>query len=864
MSAILEAAINAVKNSELSFCKFISANDSGETGGHQAGVYIPKRAISLIFDEPGVKGHNKVGEGLVKWHDGKEVQARFIYYGKGTRNEYRITRLGRNLKVGYLFILAKKDKKNYEAYILCEKKEIVSFLDLLGLNANEPYHLISKQKEAIFKPQARIIHTLGSELIKDSFAAIIELVKNSYDADAEIVEIKFYNLNKEDTAKIVIADDGHGMDYDTVENVWMVPGTTDKLDRKQSPGGRNFLGAKGIGRLATGRLGNNLILETTDDKKYTTTLKINWSLFSAHKFLDEVPFFINDENKGLPTGTTLTIENINNEWREEKTIRLLKKELRKLLSPVSIKKEKFEIFLDLNDCGIDEFKIYNGEIEPFPVLDYFDYRLWGKIEKNGKVKLSYRNGVDLRIPIDSISFDLSDKEKEIIYLNGDVSLDFRVFDRDPDSIDELIARSNLKDDKGNFMGKNETRRLLTELSGVGIYREGFRIRPYGDQGYDWLELDKDRVQNPSLKIGSDQVSGYIFIGNETESGLQEKSSREGLFENESYFSLINAVKLTLLELEDRRFAFRQKTGRGRQAGRIEETLANLFDFSRIENQINKILKDNKITDGSSRQIKEILEKEKIEKAKDLEKIQETLARYEGQVTLGKIVGVLMHEGRKPLKYIDEQAPRIQRWVDFLLKYNLLEKKEAIFSKDEIIQRLEGLKNEGKLLINLFNKVDPLAVRRRRFILKNDINKIIDQCITLFENEIRKEKIKIIRKYNRTYYFKGSDSDLYICLTNLFDNSIYWLSTQTKNRVITIDLSYEDNFLVMDFSDNGPGIKDEYIDMIFEPGFSTKTRGTGLGLSIAGESITRIGGKLKLIDNVKGSHFRIELQKGEIK
>jgi len=92
MSEILNEAIESVRNSDLSFCKFVSANDAGETGGHQAGIYVPKRAISLIFDEPGKKGENKESTGFVKWYDGLEVEARFIYYGKGTRNEYRITR----------------------------------------------------------------------------------------------------------------------------------------------------------------------------------------------------------------------------------------------------------------------------------------------------------------------------------------------------------------------------------------------------------------------------------------------------------------------------------------------------------------------------------------------------------------------------------------------------------------------------------------------------------------------------------------------------------------------------------------------------------------------------------------------------
>jgi hypothetical protein len=95
---------------------------------------------------------------------------------------------------------------------------------------------------------------------------------------------------------------------------------------------------------------------------------------------------------------------------------------------------------------------------------------------------------------------------------------------------------------GQYVGRREARVILDSFNGIGVYRNGFRLRPLGDAGYDWLELDKDRVQNPSVKIGSDQVIGFIHIESEEESGLEEKSARDGLKETFQYFGLQEICK----------------------------------------------------------------------------------------------------------------------------------------------------------------------------------------------------------------------------------------------------------------------------------------------------------------------------------
>lgn len=145
-------AINSVLNNELGFCKFLSANDTGATGGHQAGIYIPKTSAKILFQESGQKGENKDKWVKVKWQDDFVTDTRFVYYGKGTRNEYRITNFGKDFPfltseyTGALFVLAKENEECYQGYILNYEEDIETFLNTFGLNPTETNCLIDTAK----------------------------------------------------------------------------------------------------------------------------------------------------------------------------------------------------------------------------------------------------------------------------------------------------------------------------------------------------------------------------------------------------------------------------------------------------------------------------------------------------------------------------------------------------------------------------------------------------------------------------------------------------------------------------------------------------------------------------------------------
>lgn len=144
-------AIQSVNSGLLAYCKFLSANDTGDTGGHQAGIYIAKNAISILFDTPGIKGENKSRFVKIHWQDEFTTDSRFIYYGTGTRNEYRITRFGRGFPylrpehTGDLLVFVKKDSDDYAGYLLETEDDINAFLDAFALSPTDTGTIIQKE-----------------------------------------------------------------------------------------------------------------------------------------------------------------------------------------------------------------------------------------------------------------------------------------------------------------------------------------------------------------------------------------------------------------------------------------------------------------------------------------------------------------------------------------------------------------------------------------------------------------------------------------------------------------------------------------------------------------------------------------------
>lgn len=145
-----EAAIKATQDGYATYCKFITPNDTGSTGGHQSGYHISRTAWSLFFDSPGVKGTNKDKMVTIQWQEDFETESRFTYYGTGTRNEYRLTRFGHGFpflndeNIGSLLIVSKVADDYYRAYALETEIEIENYLNFFGISPDKANGLIAE------------------------------------------------------------------------------------------------------------------------------------------------------------------------------------------------------------------------------------------------------------------------------------------------------------------------------------------------------------------------------------------------------------------------------------------------------------------------------------------------------------------------------------------------------------------------------------------------------------------------------------------------------------------------------------------------------------------------------------------------
>jgi signal transduction histidine kinase/anti-sigma regulatory factor (Ser/Thr protein kinase) len=707
------------------------------------------------------------------------------------------------------------------------------------------------------RPAGRHILTIGRDLIHDQYAAIVELVKNAYDADSPDVNIIFNISDDRKTLTTIIKDHGHGMSKESVLNEWLVPSTANKLNKRNSPKGRTMQGRKGVGRYAASILGDDLHLETVTSDGEKTSIYLEWKDFENADYLDEVEVIVDVEKTDDDVGTTLTITGggeFIEQWDKNQSDKL-KFELKKLISPFNLTStevgntESFDINIVYENYWEGQLEPHLEKIESYPIVKLFDYRISGNIDSTGKGKLTYENQKSRNTIIEQFDFELREPTN-----CGELSLDIRVYDREADAISQLIKRG-LKDERGDYLGKLQARELLNKVNGIGVYRNGFRVRPLGDADFDWLKLNEQRIQNPSLKIGSNQVVGYIEIQSEEQSNLQEKSARDGLRENIAYKSLRHICLKVISELESKRFEYRKKAGLSRTAIKIERELEGLFSFEELKVGIKKALKKSGLNKKTTDEIIKAIDNEEENKNKIVDEIRKTVAIYQGQATLGKIINVILHEGRRPLSFFKNQISNLNVWIDDF-KTN-----HSIDALEEIITIIGKFELNANTLVGLFNRIDPLAAGNRGKKTNYNLKSSIKSAANVFENELINKKILLEIDGPENLMFYGWERDIYLIVTNLIDNSIFWIEENKSTvRKIRIEISEDEgNLKHIDYCDTGTGIESHLLenDVIFEPEFSTKPNGTGLGLAIAGEASSRNNLELIALDSEQGAYFRLQ-------
>lgn len=730
------------------------------------------------------------------------------------------------------------------------------------------------------RPRARLLKTLGQELISSEVVAVIELVKNAYDADATRVLIRFVPPLEPHKGCIEVIDNGHGMSLSIVTTVWMEPATISKRNQLRSEKfKRRYLGEKGIGRFAAARLADELEVisrcqgedkevfalfdwrQFEDEDRYLDEVEILWELRTPVEIPSGVSFKAlcqGDAPPDRPTtsahGTILRMAGLRQTW-EGKHFQDLTRGLARLVSSRQTKVEQsgdFEISLDLPE----EFSHLSNKIEPPPILRHPHYTVRGNVRNDGSYEVSYcilAEGVEknvvgryIRVPdgkggFEFRSVDITVENRPMHWRPiecGPLEFELRVWDRD-----EL----------GNVVQKTHStirdiRRDLDAVAGINIYRDGFRVLPYGEPQDDWLRLDLRRVQNPTLRLSNNQIHGVVHITADTNPALRDQSNREGLDENQALEDLRNVITSVLARLEQLRYDARPRSGG--KGGKPVGGLFSGFDFKPVTDHITKHLPQDK-------QAKELLEKTESEFGTRLKEIQTVLARYQRLATLGQLIDHVLHEGRQPIASINNEA-------DLGLMDIRKLKPENRELPERIGQRLASIRKQGDVLATAFRRMEPFGGRRRGRPAQLYLEEIIRDAFNVLQEDVKRLKVKCALPASQTLV-RIDPAEMQEVIINLLQNSLYWLE-QTEESTREVQVSVErkkPDHLEILFSDSGPGIPKDNRELVFDPYFSTKPEGVGLGLSIVGEIVSDYyGGALELLDHgtLPGANFLVTLRK----
>lgn len=664
-----------------------------------------------------------------------------------------------------------------------------------------------------FKPRARLMLLLGDQLIRDSGIAVFELVKNAYDADATRCDVTLINVNEESAdAKIIVEDDGHGMDAATIRDVWLEPGTEHR--RKQRQEGRRSprfkrlpLGEKGVGRFAVHKLGHQVCLISRARGADEVLVEIDWKAFEAERYLSDIPVRVRERQPrlftGRRTGTRIEVTDLRNRPWTRRHVRALHRAITSICSPFA-GPEDFTPRLSMEP--LDDW--LKGLLRPDHVLKEalfsfsgtidgdtltYDYAFTPGIKLQGVDGRRVRNQhMILRGPISTTEtgsqksgpIDLSD------HAIGSITVDLRIFDLEP-----VVLRLTATDPAGlkDFLNSN---------GGVRVYRDGLRVFDFGEPGNDWLELGGRRVNVPARRIGNNQIIGAVGIQSQYSRGLVEKTNREGFVENDAYANFRHAVSFAVKQAETERNQ----------------------DKDRIRKLFSRGTRKEPVTE-------------------DLALLRSEVERMDLAASLGPYLDRIETQYREVQDHL-----LVAAGAGLNLASVLHEVEKGIHELHDAISRDLAHVKLVALAKRLADMVDGLTwLTKRSGRSKITASTLIKQAIMNSEFRLRGHNVKITNGVARSdpdFSVKCSRRLITASLMNLIDNSIYWLDNKKgPDKSVYIGTTYELNGLpAIVVADNGPGLIDppEYL---VQPFFTRKPDGIGLGLHIVDEVMKTEKGRL---------------------
>lgn len=737
---------------------------------------------------------------------------------------------------------------------------------------------MEKDNKLGFKISSALKSIIGKDLINDKYIAVFELVKNSYDAYANNVNILFDNGdNVLKNKKIVISDDGSGMDYEDLKNKWLFVAYSEKKNKSnKNKSERISAGAKGVGRFSCDRLGSKLkIITKREYEEMYNVLEINWDDFEkddTNNFIDiKIDYkYVMIEN-GFRQGTYVEICDLREDWSFD-DLRKLKTSLKRLINP-SINNDKNNTFAINLECISEN---YNSEFKEFK--NEFD----GYIKNDVFEMMTYKT-----ILIDvKISEDGKKLETE---LNDRGSLVYRLVQINPYPLLKNIHFSLMylnRSAKTNF-----TRNMGLEPKNYGsvfVYKNGFRIYPYGEPGIDFCSIDLRKAQGYNRYLGTRDVMGMIEILGDNPL-LYETSSRNGGFvENKTFDSFVECFKVSVHRILEKYVVDIVAWADININKGIFQPLEIKDIFNKVIDEFSSINKKSEIIELKyGDELLKIIDEKKVDGINhSLEKIKKEALKQKNDVLINMIADVsgkidkLQQKEKQSRDTIDklnkqivnqETYIRSQEQQNYFLTKIVSKNSENLLSALHLIniytdssrKFLNRVKDsfKDKMSVNEYNlflnmcidinkayKLTDFAIYGGDFYYdtnqkSGEITSFVSQYIDYSKYE--KIKFEIKNKIeNKKCYFDSAGLGLII--DNLVSNSIKF-----KAKNVIIEFEENNEYIIMHFNDDGIGLKNDEInsEKIFLLGYST-TNGSGIGLYHTKEMMKNMKGDIKINSNYK--------------
>lgn len=711
-----------------------------------------------------------------------------------------------------------------------------------------------------FSVDASVIDRLGTELVARHETAVSELIKNSYDADAKGATLNFKNVNNIG-GTLIIDDNGNGMNRNQLVNGFMKISSTSKIHEPESPlYKRKRAGKKGIGRFSTQRLGNKLtIITQTFDSDYALKVIVDWNKYKRDGDLIFITNTIEEIPKTKEKGTTLVIDELR-EWWSESMIKRVYRYAIDVLQPFPLADVITEGSNQIIDPGFEITCLKDG----FEIADqqsmFYEHAvaiIEGHIDENG---LAYWDIKNSRIPNTNTEshqyFSKDDKFDNVKfeYLK-DVKLRayYYVFNVG------LIPKQS----------ESYIRSISEEFGGIRLYRNGFRVLPYGEPQNDWLGLDESVRKRKILTVhGNNNFFGFVEIGGQNKN-FEELSSREGLFNNEAYeelitfaYKAIGAAVSRIASVRGIKVTTDQKNWDKKFSRNPKDTILDTADeLDKIADELEAIddngssyesnshnnndEKNSNKEDGKSKERADDFRKKAQQLRNAIESIDE-LNMIRVLAGLGLIIGEFTHEITNYLGAFDID---IQYIIDNIDK-SKEEYKRAI--------RLKSTFDSFQVYTSYFDETISQNVNQE--LRPIEIRDVIKPFVKTISPDTERCNIKLDLDINGYELFtcKMHTSEWASILFNLYSNSKKAIkrANNAKGKIL-IRAGKENGNIFVEFIDNGDGIPIENRGKVFNAFFTTSSpkghksssnddlTGTGLGLKIVKDIIESYDGEISL-------------------